>query len=903
MTGVTLNQYRITASIGVGGMGEVFRARDTRLHRDVAIKVLPKDFVSDADRLRRFEQEAKTLAALNHPNVLTIHDAGVHEGAPYLVSELLEGKTLREEMNGSALSLRKATDYALQIAHGLAAAHGKGVIHRDLKPENIFITKDGRVKILDFGLAKLKAPVAADVRRLHSKSGKKLEPPHVGCYEGGTIRIDAEAIINTTEPGMVLGTPAYMSPEQVRGEPADHRADIFAFGCVLYEMLSGTRAFRRDTPVASMNAVLSEEPPDLSATNPNVSPALERVARRCLEKQPDNRFQSAKDLAFAIDFASTATQADQRSRRFSQPAPKNRLLIGAVALALVSVIAGIVVARFLLPTRESPAASVRPLTFSGHDYSPTASADGKRICFSSDRKGTRQIWVKDVVTGYETRLTEGPDDFPRLSRDGSMILFTRASSGKRAIFRVPSIGGEPTKIVDDAIYADWSPDGRQIAFVRWPSEGGSVVYVAGLDGGAETVVHRFPSQRGSSPRWSPDGKTIAVAINDMGRPQSVALIDVRTRQVKSLSPLHAYNRISGVAWDHGSRSVFYMQAESSSALRGTGALFQQRADSGKRRKLLWSFAHCTVLDLLPSGNLVMDARSSRENLKELPLQSGSAPARVLTLGNSTDRQPTYSPDGAEIVFSSNRSGNLEIWSISRKTGAERRLTDHPADDWDPAFSPDGKHLIWSSKRTGNLEIWIANADGTAPRQVTHDGFAAENPTMTRDGRWIVYGSSHPEKGGLWKIHPDGTGATELVHSLTVGNAEVSPDGKYAAYVDDRGTALVSVKVLDVETGVPVSPEIRIATIKETVAILGRVRWMPDGKSLVFLGQDERGVHGLYQQDFVPGQDTTKTRRPVGPFDPENSVESFGISPDGQFITIATWEQFFSIMVTEDLPSL
>src|SRR6059036_1872623 len=266
MIGTSLNQYRITASIGAGGMGEVFRARDTRLNRDVAVKVLPKDFSVDADRLRRFEQESKTLAALNHPNILTVFDAGVQEGAPYLVSELLEGKTLREVLGSTAtaaLPVRKATEYALQIAHGLAAAHGKGIIHRDLKPENIFVTKDGRVKILDFGLAKLKDPSPA--LRAPSPLGGERDGVR---GEAPTIRIDADAIINTTEPGMVLGTPAYMSPEQVRGEPADHRADIFAFGCVSYEMLSGTRAFRRDTPVATMNAVLNEDPPELSAANP-----------------------------------------------------------------------------------------------------------------------------------------------------------------------------------------------------------------------------------------------------------------------------------------------------------------------------------------------------------------------------------------------------------------------------------------------------------------------------------------------------------------------------------------------------------------------------------------------------------------------------------------------------------
>jgi len=329
MIGALLNQYRIIASIGAGGMGEVFRARDTRLNREVAIKVLPKDFVADADRLRRFEQEAKTLAVLNHPNVLTIHDAGVHEGAPYLVSELLEGKTLREEMNGAALPVRKATDYALQIALGLAAAHGKGVIHRDLKPENIFVTKDGRVKILDFGLAKLRNP-SPDLRPPSPLGGEREGVRG----EAATIRIDADAIINTTEPGMVLGTPAYMSPEQVRGEPADHRADIFAFGCVLYEMLSGTRAFRRNTPVESMNAVLNDTLPELSTTDPKIPLALAHIVERCLEKQPDNRFHSAKDLAFALAEISSTRSPASNLRESERAAWRRTSLVAGTVLIL-----------------------------------------------------------------------------------------------------------------------------------------------------------------------------------------------------------------------------------------------------------------------------------------------------------------------------------------------------------------------------------------------------------------------------------------------------------------------------------------------------------------------------------------------------------------------------------------
>ncbi len=901
MMGSSLNQYRIIATIGAGGMGEVFRARDTRLNRDVAVKVLPKDFVADANCLRRFEQEAKTLATLNHPNILTIYDAGLHEGAPYLVSELLEGKTLRDETNGGALPVRKAVEYALQIANGLAAAHGKGIIHRDLKPENIFVTNDGRVKVLDFGLAKLCNPSPA--LRPPSPLGGERDGVR-GESDVPTIRIDAAAIINTTEPGMVLGTPAYMSPEQVRGEPADHRADIFAFGCVLYEMLSGTRAFRRNTPIESMNAVLSDEPPDLSASNANIPLALERIVQRCLQKQPDNRFQSAKDLAFTIEVAQDRSQKQFQSTTASPRSARKKSLLAAISVTLLAIVGAFIANKFRSPGRTITAPSIRYLTYSGRDYSPAAAADGKRICFSSDRDGVKRIWVKEIASGMESPLTSGPDDFPRFSRDGSMILFTRAFGINRALFRVPSIGGEPAKVVNDAQFGDWSPDGRQITFVRWTEDGNSSVHTSGIDGSAESVVHRFTG-RASAPRWAPNKNTIAVAMNDSGRQQGMILIDLGKRKVRTSPAPHPYNLLSSVAWDASGEHLFFMQAESGSANSGgsTAALFCQRAGTDKFEKLLWSQTLCTILDVLPSGNVLMDARSSRQNLKEYAVASQQTSPRSLTLGNSTDRQPSYSPDGDEVVFSSNRSGNLEIWSASRKTGVLRRLTDDKGDDWDPAISSDGKYLIWSANRSGNFEIWIANADGTSPRQVTHDGFSAENPTMTRDGRWIFYASTHPEKLGIWKIHPDGSGAMHFVKKATTSNAEVSPDGKYVAYVDNRRFISVVIRVSEVETGIEVPFEVRVDAAKETRALLGRVRWMPDGKSLVFLGQDERGVHGLYVQDFVPGQDTMKTRRPIGPFDPENSAESFGISPDGQFITMATWEQFFSIMVTEDLPSL
>ena len=287
--GTKLGPYEILAPIGAGGMGEVYRARDPRLGREVAIKVLPATFSQDPDRLKRFEQEARAAGVLNHPNITAVHDFGTHDGAPYIVTELLEGETLRSRLGPGAISPRKAIDYAVQIAKGLAAAHEKGIVHRDLKPENIFLTKDGRVKILDFGLAKLKID---------------------GAESGET---DAGTVSGGTQPGVVLGTMGYMSPEQVRGKPADKRSDLFSFGTILYEMLAGQRAFRGDTAADTITAILTKEPPDLSQTNKDVPPGLDRIVRHCLEKNPEERFESARDVAFdleALSGVSTPTGLD-----------------------------------------------------------------------------------------------------------------------------------------------------------------------------------------------------------------------------------------------------------------------------------------------------------------------------------------------------------------------------------------------------------------------------------------------------------------------------------------------------------------------------------------------------------------------------------------------------------------
>src|SRR5438128_4484454 len=332
--GIKLGRYEIRSKIGEGGMGEVYRARDEQLNREVAIKVLPAALSQDVDRLRRFEQEAQAAGALNQPNILAVYDLGMHDSSPYIVSELLEGEELREQLNNGSLPQRKALDYAQQIAQGLAAAHERGITHRDLKPENLFITTDGRVKILDFGLAKL--------RPLH--------------HESVSSEIDTRKQI--TDPGTVMGTVGYMSPEQVRGHEADHRSDIFSFGSILYEMLSGQRAFRRDTMAETMTAILKEEPPELSETNAKISLPLEKIVRRCLEKQPERRFHSASDLAFAIESLSgTASSSGQTNAMVALPAlqPYTRERIVWIASTVVLLIAALALA--FLYFRRAPAES------------------------------------------------------------------------------------------------------------------------------------------------------------------------------------------------------------------------------------------------------------------------------------------------------------------------------------------------------------------------------------------------------------------------------------------------------------------------------------------------------------------------------------------------------------------
>src|ERR1035437_568751 len=447
-SGTKLGPYEIQSPIGAGGMGEVYRARDARLNRDVAIKILPASFSADPERLQRFARESRAAAALNHPNILSIFDIGEDHGAPYVVSELLEGETLRDRLRNGPLSSRKAIDYAQQIAKGLAAAHEKGIVHRDLKPENLFITNDGRVKILDFGLAKLTRPEA-------DLSG------------------DAPTQQVGTEAGTVMGTVGYMSPEQVRGKSSDSRSDIFSFGAVLYEMVSGKRAFHGESSVETMSAILKEEPPDLAETNRNVSPALERIVRHCLEKNPAERFQSARDVAFNLE-ALTDISSSSRGGICALPdePATRRWLLPALGGLLLLATWGIV---YRVARRGTGASNptFHEVTFrNGGILAARFAPDGQTIVYGAAWDGRpHEIFTTRFDSSDSRSIGLPPAQIFSISSNGELAISLHpvnylvfALSG--ALAGGPLAGGAPREAVDNVLWADWAPDGQSLALVR-----------------------------------------------------------------------------------------------------------------------------------------------------------------------------------------------------------------------------------------------------------------------------------------------------------------------------------------------------------------------------------------------------------------------------------------------------
>ncbi len=858
--GDRLGAYTIVGALGAGGMGEVYRATDDRLGRDVAIKVLPAAVADDPERLARFEREARVLASLNHPNIAAIH--GLHEagGRPLLVLELVEGEDLADRLKRGAIPVDETLAIAKQIAEALEEAHERGIVHRDLKPANVKVTPDGKVKVLDFGLAKAFSADPMGASGSHDLS----QSPTLATAAG-------------TRAGVILGTAAYMSPEQARGKAVDKRADIWAFGVVLFEMLTGRRLFAGETTSDVLAEVIKLEI-DLSVLPEATPGAIRSLLRRCLERQPRNRLHDIADARLVLDDV-LAGRVEAGGPAAVAPAAASRR-VPAFTFAAGLVVGAALwsgLARFEQAPAPIEPPTVRALTYSGDSSDPSVSPDGRTVAFTSRRDGQPRVWLLQVESGEEVALTQGFS--PSFSPDGATLLFQRGDG----LYRIPAIGGNARRLAGRGLGA-WSPDGREIAVWSPRADGQqpSIFRMPAEGGEARPVLSPASGALGNL-AWSPDGTRLAFrrsgTVNSTAT-QSIVVVDVASGEEREIERPKAGSLSGGLCWD-GPDALLY--AWSPTLATGRGALLRRVPIAGGEPRTVHAFGSMpTRIALAGRGALVFSHLERRQNLHEA--EGGRSGGRALTQGPTVDRQPAFSPDGKSLVFTSDRSGNFDLWSIERATGTLRRLTFDPADDWDPHWSPDGRHLLWSSNRGGHYEVWIAAADGTGARRLTSDGVDAENPGMSADGQWVVYSSGNPAAPGIWKIRADGSDARILLAGSYV-LPELDPRTGWvaAARSDNRGVGGVAeVHVVRLDDGAPVGT-VRVPTAA-WLENAGRPRWQPAG-TLLLLGTQENRP-SLFELPVERGRETGGPgARPLVSSLRGEDIETFAVSPsDGRIVT-------------------
>ena len=780
-TGTRLGPYEIQSALGAGGMGEVYRARDTRLDRSVAVKILPAAFASDPDRLQRFQHEARLLSTVNHPNLLAIHDVGSQEGVHFLVSEFLEGQTLRERMNTGPLPPRKVTEYAMEIAKGLAAAHDKGIVHRDLKPDNIFLTKDGRVKILDFGLAK---------------------------QWGGDSSGENATLTHPTTPGTVMGTVGYMSPEQVRGREVDHRSDLFSLGAILYEMITGKRAFKGDSGVETMNAILKEEPPELSQSSLRVSPGLERIVRHCLEKEPGLRFQSARDLAFDLESLSSASNVSATApaagriwaRHISLPP-----LLAVTAFVLVAA-AAFWTGRITVPA-SSPVFT--RLTFrGGHVAAARFAPDGQTIVYGA-------AFGDEPVQLYTTR-PESPQSRELGLKHSSILAishgdqlavtlnheFFTANASSGTLAQLPLTGGAPRELSENVISADWSPDGNSLAVVRFRDGRVSLEYPLGK------ILYQTEGWI-SDARVSPDGERVAfidhpILYDSRG---SVEVVD-RGGNRKILTT--TFSDVLGLCWHPSRNEILFTGSD----LHLSSNLMAVTLSG--RRRLVWAGAgEVRVQDISKDGRILFIRGNRRRGIaglfpgqtreNDLSWQDWSLPGAISPDGKwvffaeegdgggpkysaymrTTDGSPavrlgdgtpySVSPDGKWVA--SVIPGEPQQLSLLPTRSGDIRNISQPGFNYDFAlWLRDGKRLLVIGNESGKAtRTYLQSADGGPPAAVTPEGVASIS--LWPDGKSIVA----PRDENTWTLYPvDGGQAKDIkaLFSLRALSGNVATNERY-----------------------------------------------------------------------------------------------------------------------------
>jgi eukaryotic-like serine/threonine-protein kinase len=770
--GSTLGPYKILELIGTGGMGEVYRARDPRLGRDVAIKTLPAGLAADGERLQRFELEARAASQLSHPNILTIHDIGTTDGCPYIVSELLEGENLRERLQKGAIPQRKAAEIGVAVANALAAAHSCGIVHRDLKPENLFLTRDGRVKVLDFGIAKL------------------TQPDHEQQSVSPTVTI-------LTEVGTAVGTLGYMAPEQMSGQPVDHRADIFALGAILHEMMAGAPAFRRDSRIGTVNAVLESDPPPLPAT---VAPAIGRVISRCVEKDPNERFQSARDLAFALTALSDVATASADHRRRAAGATKVDWRIAALASLVVATIAGGVA--WSLRSSSTPSRVTKHFSFQPmppiNSILLDLSRNGSRLAFTAAESpgGRRQLYVK-AFDDTDAKLLVGTDgaNAPFFSPDGQWIGFS--ADGK--LKKVATQGGTPVTLCDapEVLGGSWNENGQIVIAMR--SQGLKRV---SAEGGTPEPVTTPDQSRGEidhhAPHWLPGGKAFLFTL-------------------------------------HAGPEVFRVAVRS--------------LDSGEQRTLIEDGFDARYAE---SGHIVYGRANTLLaapfDLERLSITGPSVPVveNATTIDDSGVAGFSLASDGTLVFLPAIPIGGRRLTWVDR-TGKAEALPSPPQGYDYPSLSPDGRRVAVQISEGARNNIFVYELGTDLLRRVTLDG-SESRPVWSSDGKRLTYAARRKEQRHIFWHALDGSAAAE---SLVMSRNDVwpggwTPDGAGLVYIESHPTEISDIKLLRRDGNA--------SGIVPLVEGPTEDRWpsvSPDGRWILFSAMDRR-TYQVYVRPFAGG---------------------------------------------------
>src|SRR5579864_5056421 len=864
-SGTKLGPYEIVSPLGAGGMGEVYRARDTRLGRDVAIKVLPEALAHDADRLRRFEQEARTIAAMNHPNIMGIHDIGAHDGAPFLVSEFLEGQTLREKLVSGPLPLRRAIEYALGIAEGLAAAHEKGIVHRDLKPENVFVTRDERIKVLDFGLAKLVRP----------------EENH---------ETEVTLTNRATLPGTVMGTVGYMSPEQVRGEPIDPRSDIFSFGTVLYEMLTGKRAFKRETSAETMIAILRQEPQALNDTGWQGPPELQRILARCLEKNVARRFQSASDLAFAMESLSGTATGTPSGKRVPQPKSRRAWLPWVIAAALL-------VGTAVWEMRRPEAAPANPLEKAHFtrvsdfvSVEAAISPDGKFVAFISDHDGPYDVWLTQVGSGRSVNLTQGkagplpgPLRSVGFSGDGSEIWIGGGDVGMR-LRLMPLTGGTPRNFLgEETVNLAWSPDGERIVYHTFGS--GDPTFVADRTGAnARRILGDRPGLHNHFPVWSPDGRWIYFVH---GTPATKEMDLWRIDPIGG-NPERLTERNTDVAYPApvGNRTVFYVARDEDGSGPWLWAFDLKRRDS--RRASVGLEQYTSVQASADGRKLVATISNPIAGLWTVPILDRVAEEHDLKpfpVPTVRALAPRFS--GSSLFYLSSLGAGDGLWRLRDGKVTEIWKGVDGALLETPAVSPDGGRVAIVLRRSGKHQLHLLSSDGAELQPIAEGMVPQGSSCWSPDGRWILTGGSDAAGPGLFKIPLDGGSLIRLVNGPAL-NPVWSPDGSLIVYAGTNVRTFAPLLAVRPDGTSFKLPEIILRRLGE------RVRFTPDGKSLIYM----QGL--LVSQDFWLLDLASMKPRPLTRLQNRATMRTFDVTSDGKQIVFDRLRENSQVVMI-DLP--